>query len=148
MDYELVFLSDMSLLEWARYICDLLKKKTSIKVEYKEHLDYISIGCEYMSFIIETDEIVGMDVIKEVFSFEANMSIRIQIFGRVFKNGIELLFALLKIIIEDRREDFLLLENGSEVILKRTGEDICTHIPKGYETDFPFALLGREIRNA
>ncbi len=71
-----------------------------------------------MSFIIDTEEIMGMDVIKEVFSFEANISIRVQIFGRVFKNGIELLFMLLKFIMEDRREDF------------------------------PFALLGREIMGA
>ena len=109
MDYELVFLSEMSLIEWAKYICNVLKKKLGTKVEYKEHSDYISINCEYMSFIIDTDEIIGIDVIKEVFSFEANISIRVQIFGKVFKNGIELLFMLLKLIMEDRKEDFLLL---------------------------------------
>ena len=146
MDYELVFLSDMSMIEWARYICNVLKEEMSVNVEYKEHVDYVSIVCEYMSFIIDTDEILGMDVIKEVFSFEANVDIRVQKFGRVFKEGIELLFMLLKLIMEDRREDLLLLENGSEVILKRRGEELCTCLPKGYETDYPFRLFEKKIR--
>lgn len=146
MDYELVFLSEMSLIEWARYIYGVFKEKLDLKVQYKEHSDHISIVCEYMSFLIDTDEIIGMDVIKEVFSFEANVSIRLQIFGRTYDQGIKLFFMLLKYIMDDKAEDLLLLENGSEVILKRKGADICTCIQEGYETDFPFALLGREIR--
>ena len=43
-------------------------------------------------------------------------------------------------------EDFILLENGSEVILKRINGDIYTYIQKGYETDFPFGLLEKEIK--
>ncbi len=146
MDYELVFLSKMSLIDWAKYIGNLFQEKMGIEIDYKEHPDYISISCEYMTFLMDTDEIFGMDVIKEVFSFEANISIRVQIFGKKFQKGIEVLFMLLKLIMEENTENFLLLENGSEVILKRKGSDICTHIQKGYETEFPFEILGREIK--
>lgn len=145
MDYELVLFSEMSLVEWARYINDILDKRMNVEVDYKEHSDYISIDGKYLSFIIDTDELIGMDVIKEVFLFEANISIRIQIFGKTFDKGIEVLFGLLGLIMKDREEDFLLLENGSEVILKRKNDIIYTHIQKGYETDFPFSLLEREI---
>lgn len=146
MDYELAFFSEISLVDWARYIYDILDKKMELEVNYKEHSDYISIGCECLSFIIDTDEIIGVDVLKDVFSFEANISIRIQIFGKTFHRGLELLFKMLSIIVKEKIEDFILLENGSEVILKRINGDIYTYIQKGYDTDFPFGLLEKEIK--
>ena len=88
------------LIDWAKYIGNLFQEKMGIEIDYKEHPDYISISCEYMTFLMDTDEIFGMDVIKEVFSFEANISIRVQIFGKKFQKGIEVLFMLLKLIME------------------------------------------------
>ena len=43
MDYELVFFSEMSLIEWAEYIYDLLNRKMKIEVKYKKYSEYISI---------------------------------------------------------------------------------------------------------
>lgn len=145
MDYELVFFSEMSLIEWAEYIYDLLNRKMKIEVKYKKYSEYISIVCKYLSFIIETDEIVGMDVIKEVFSFEGNISIRLQIFGKMFDQGIRILFMMLALILDDNSENFMLLENGSEIILKRDKDIIYTYVQEGYETDFPYKLLGKSV---
>ncbi len=49
-----------------------------------------------MTFLMDTNEIFRMDVIKEVFLFEANISIRVQIFWKKFQKGIEVLVMLLK----------------------------------------------------
>jgi len=49
----------MSLTEWARYIYDLLYTRMRLEVEYKEYPDYISIGCKYLYFTIDTDEMIG-----------------------------------------------------------------------------------------
>ena len=39
MDYELAFFSEISLVDWARYIYDILDKKMELEVNYKEHSD-------------------------------------------------------------------------------------------------------------
>lgn len=148
MEYELLFCSELSIREWAIYVYDIFKKVMNVEVTYYEKEDYISICCECFTFWTHTDELIGMDVIEEDFAFEANVSMRIQILGSIYQRGqrgLELLFTMLNHIIESRTEDFLLIENGTQIVLKKQGEVIYTHIPKGYETDFPFALLGREI---
>ena len=86
-----------------------------------------------------------MDVIKEVFSFEGNISIRLQIFGKTFDQGIRILFMMLALILDDNSENFMLLENGSEIILKRDKDIIYTYVQEGYETDFPYKLLVKSV---
>ena len=52
---------------------------------------------------------------------------------------------MLALILDDNSENFMLLENGSEIILKRDKDIIYTYVQEGYETDFPYKLLGKSV---
>ena len=150
MDFELVFFSEMTLREWGIYL-DCLLQKLNVDTTHCEKEDrHISIGCAYFTFFLDTSEELGMDYYWEEFLFKANIEIGIQMFTKTFDTGIEVLFNILSLIIEEKTENFMLLDSNGIIIIKREANALYkndTYKEYGkYGTNFPYNLLSREIK--
>lgn len=143
MDYELLMDSKWTQKSLAMYIKEVIERKLTI--DYIEDSDYIVISCEYFTMSFDLEEIIGLDVIYEEYQFEANASARIQVFKKKFDEGLNLLFFLMKDIMDYQDNDILFLENGSIIVLEKRDNKLITHIDKNWETEYPFNILNRRI---
>lgn len=150
MDLELVFFSEMTLIEWGSYLYHLLQKLNIETTYHEDEGNLISICCAYFTLFLDTSEELGMDYYREEFSFRANIEIGIQIFEKATDTGMEVLFKLLGLVIEEKTEDFMLLDSSGIIILKKEADVLYKYNTFGayekYGTNFPYNLLRREIR--
>lgn len=150
MDYELVFFSESSKIEWGKRIFEILKNKMEMDAEYCEdivedkELSYVIVTCKYFTIFICLEEGWVDEEMKEVFNFKANISIDTQMFNKTFHKGLEVLFTIINWLLKDGMVDFLLLENGTSIVLKKENQTLFTETPKG----FPFYILEREVNGA
>lgn len=143
MDYELLMDSKWTQKSLAMYVKEVIERKLTI--DYIEDSDYIVISCEYFTMWFDLEEIIGLDVIYEEYQFEANASARIQVFKNKFDEGLNLLFFLMKDIMDYQDNDILFLENGSIIVLEKRSNKLFTHIDKNWETEYPFDILNKRI---
>lgn len=146
-DYDLVFFSKLPQIEWGKHIYDILKNKMGMDARYYEGIEsvdnqeknYFVITCEGCHFFTYLEEGEIDDLIKEKFDFEANISIHIKMFNKTTEP--EQIFRLIGWLLMDGMADFLLLEEGSSIVLKKENETFFTELPE----DFPFNLLDKEV---
>lgn len=150
MDFELVFFSEMTLTELGSYLDYLLQKLNVDTTHHENDGSLISIGCAYFTFYLDTSEELGMDYYWEEFLFKANIEIGIQIFAKTVDIGLEVLFKIVSLIIEEKTENFMLIDSNGVIIIKREANVFYkndTYIEYGkYGTNFPYNLLSREIK--
>ena len=143
MDYELLMDNKWTQKSLAMYVKEVIERK--LMIDYIEDSDYIVISCEYFTMRFDLEEIIGLDVIYEEYQFEANASARIQVFKNKFDEGLNLLFFLMKNMMDYQDNDILFLENGSIIVLEKRGNKLITHVDKNWETEYPFDILNRRI---
>lgn len=143
MDYELLMDSKWTQKSLAMCVKEVIERKTII--DYIEYSDYIGIVCEYFTMTFDLEEIIGLDVISEEYQFEANASARIQVYKNKFNEGLNLLFVLMKDIMNYQDSNILFLENGSIIVLEKRGNKLFTHVDKNWETEYPFDILNRKV---
>ena len=56
-----------------------------------------------------------------------------------------LLFFLMKNIMDYQDNDILFLENGSIIVLEKRGNKLITYVDKNWETEYPFDIFNRKI---
>ena len=110
MDFVLVFFSEMTLTEWGSYLYCLLRKLDVETTYHEDKGSYISICCPYFTFFLDISEELGMDYFWEEFAFRANIEIELQMFVRTFDIGVEVLFKMLSLIIEEKTDNLMLLD--------------------------------------
>ncbi|WP_033165579.1 hypothetical protein [Clostridium sp. KNHs205] len=145
MDCELYIKSKNSKMEYAIFLKKLLEQK--IDITLKEDEDSISLCTYCMTLIIDLDERIGLDFVKDEYSFNADICVGIQIFRNYVSEGISIVFELLNEIIDSTSDYFLLLESSTYVILKRDAQSYYSHLPSNYEIRLPFNLLNVEIEH-
>lgn len=145
MDNDLWFNTEMNISMWTRYIYQLLKSNTDVEVTYKEYSNYISIWCKYFTFSVDKEELIGADMVEEVFGFSGNVQMSVQMFNNCYEEGMRQLINLLRLVLEERKEDFLLLENGDVVVLKRKENHLYTEISREYSRQYFLEVLGRPV---
>ena len=143
MDYELLMDNKWTQKSLAMCVKEVIERKLTI--DYIEDSDYIVISCECFTIRFDLEEIIGLDVIYEEYQFEANASARIQVFKNKFDEGLNLLFFLMKDIMDYQDNDILFLENGSIIVLEKRGNKLITNVDKNWETEYPFDILNRRI---
>jgi hypothetical protein len=137
MDYE-ILLNGFD--EFDTYLKEIIKfMDCKIPTKYEKWIDYVSLCNALLTIIIHTDEIIGIDVVKEDFEFDANFSIRIEVLRNSLKDGLKLLFELVSYLAE-KNLNILLLEGGSE-ILRRDTDEIKINAERADDNYFPFQLL-------
>lgn len=147
MDNDLWFNTQMNISMWTRYIYQLLKNNIDVKVTYKEYSNYISICCKYFTFSVDKEELIGVDMVEEVFGFSGNIQMSVQMFNNCYEEGMKQLINLLRLVLEEKEEDFLLLENGDVVVLKRMGNHLYTDISREYSKQYSLETLGRPVKH-
>lgn len=146
MEHELLLYNNMTQKSCAGYVYMILKNKIRIDTVYREYDDYINMYCKYLSLNFDINEIIGLDVVEKVFDFNANISADVHILNQTFYEGLEILFRLVKAIIDDLDCNLLLLEEGSKVVLERKNNVLYTGINKeSNKVDYPFELLERKV---
>lgn len=146
MENELWFFTEMDLVTWTRYICQALERSADTEVKYDEYSDSITLSCKYFTVFIDTDELIGADVVEEYYGFIGNVAMIVQMFNRYYYEGVEQLIKLLRLVMDERKEDFLFLENGDLLVLKRQNNCLYTKISEGHSTQYPFEILGRPVQ--
>ncbi len=145
MDNSLWFYISMDIKLWAQQIFSMLERCSNVEMSYLDKNEYVVIVCESFSIIIDVDDVSGVEMIENIFGFVGNVCMRIQLFNRYYYEGVEILIKLLRLIINERDEDFLLLENGELVVLCRQKGFLYTELPKEHSTEYPFELLGQQV---
>ena len=143
MDYELLLSGEMSQKSFSIFVKKIIEKR--ISVDYKQYSDNIGIACDYFSMFFDLDEIIGLDIIYDEYGFKATANTRVQLFGNTFKQGLELIFIIIKNLAAYTDDDILLLENGSIIVLEKKDGTLFTHINESWETEYPFDLLNIQI---
>ncbi|MDR2889387.1 MAG: hypothetical protein LBV33_06050 [Lachnospiraceae bacterium] len=148
MDYELLLVSEKTQKECVIWIKDIIINKLNLKCEYYEKNDYISICLEALTIIIDLEEIFSFDMVEECFGLKANLSAQLQVFSNTYYDGLEIMFGVIKEVINDTEHDLLLLGDSSEMILKRYNNKYSSNTIKDYEIKFPFDILDVEIEDS
>ncbi|OAB42113.1 hypothetical protein [Paenibacillus glacialis] len=119
MDFELFLESNLSCKSLAevieKIIINILNEKVSIHNDEEE----IVIGTEYFSLALELEDISDINFVRNHYDLDVNICIRGQLFGNTFYQGLESLFKVMGKFIKQCGGNLLLLENGSDQLLRK-----------------------------
>mgnify|MGYP005760772965 FL=1 len=145
MDYELFIQSNKTAVEYAEVLRNILEKKLHIKITQSKDNDSISIYCTFFTIWIELEDDFGLIMAKEIYDFDANIDTKIQVFGRTYDEGLNLLFRLLKCLLE-YNDSLLLEENGSYIVLKKEQKEFTSEVLCDHKPEYPFGILNVEVK--
>ncbi|UQZ35501.1 hypothetical protein C2I18_19415 [Paenibacillus sp. PK3_47] len=144
MDLQLFIQSDVSNKSLAEaienIIISILDEKVSVHNDEEESV----IGTDYFSLALELEDISDIEFVRTHYDIDVNRCIRVQLFGNTFYQGLESLFAFMGKIIKQCAGNLLLLENGSDQLLrKENGQLIVNHDLDQYQKKYlTSSLLG------
>ncbi|WP_099190474.1 hypothetical protein [Tepidibacter mesophilus] len=120
MDYELFLFSTYNAEYMANMLIDIAKDIVEKDIEMKVYEeDEIYIGCSYFSMSVEIEDIADLEFIKKNYDLDINLCIDIQIFCNTFDLGMPKVLRIIGKLLNLINGDVLLLENGSNQVLKR-----------------------------
>lgn len=105
----------------SRIVSDILGDQVT---EY-DYNEYSGISCKFLSISIETNDISGIDFLREDYGIDIDSELRIQLYGKTFYEGLEVLFKTIGILMKEIKEDMFFLENGTDQLFRKDG-DILT----------------------
>lgn len=148
-DDDLWISTTLSWLEWVLYVFDALRRSTGVDIEIYEGDDldnyyYVDFVCKYFNMGICRRHLRYRDDTKEDYGFDGNICMTIEYYH--IREGWEQVIKFLRLLTEERKEDFLWLYNYT-IILKKQGEEFYTEATEEYqkrywEAQYPFELLG------
>jgi hypothetical protein len=94
-------------------VCETVKDKvTSYEV-------FSRLSCKYFVLDIETEDIISIDFLREEYGMNINAEIGIQLFGKSFEEGLEVLFKIFGNILMDFNPDMVFVENGTDQLFRK-----------------------------
>ncbi|MCK6269766.1 hypothetical protein [Paenibacillus silvae] len=117
MDCTLFLVSGMDKEVLKRTIYDIVSDTVEDKVTSYEGFSRLS--CKYFTFDIETEDIIDVSFIREEYKMEINVEIGIQLFGKLFEAGLEVLFRIFGNILCAFNPDLVFVENGTDQIFRK-----------------------------
>lgn len=157
-DDDLWFATTLNWAEWVLYVFHALKRSTGIDISWHDGDDldnyyYVDLTCEYFQISINRNDLqYSRGDIKEDYGFDANACMRVERFTARYQEGREQLVNFLRLVTEERGEDFLWLVEDN-IILKKQGGYFYTEVTEKYLTSvgekkpYPFELLGPYYKN-
>lgn len=146
MEYELFIKSNRSVVEYVETLRDILEEKLHIKIIQNKENDSIAICCNFFTIWVELEDDFGLITAKDIYDFDANIDARIQVFGRNYNEGLNLLFQLLKYLLT-YNDNLLLEENGCYIILKKEGNKYVSDILCDHKPEYPFDILNVKVKS-
>lgn len=99
-------------------VCDTVEDKVT---NYEE---FSRLSCKYFTFYIETEDIMSIDFLKEEYGMEIDVEIGIQLFGKLFEEGLEVLFKIFGNILINLNPDMVFVENGTDQIFRKENDTV------------------------
>ena len=99
-------------------VCEAVEDKV---VDYEK---FSRLSCKYFTLDIETEDIISLDFIRKEYGMEINTEIGIQIFGRSFEKGLEVLFNIIGNILAAFNPDMVFLENGTDQLFRKENDTV------------------------
>ncbi|AIQ60713.1 hypothetical protein [Paenibacillus borealis] len=119
MDFELFLESNLSCSALAEVIEKIIIKISNEKVSVYSDEEEIVIGTEYFSLALELEDISDISFVRSHYDLDVNISIRVQLFGDTFYQGLEALIKIIGKLIKQYGGNLLFLENGSDQLLRK-----------------------------
>lgn len=119
MDFELFLESNLSCSALAEVIEKIIIKILNEKVSVYSDEEEIVIGTEYFSLALELEDISDISFVRSHYDLDVNISIRVQLFGDTFYQGLEALIKIIGKLIKQYGGNLLFLENGSDQLLRK-----------------------------
>ena len=117
MDFTLFLVSNLDKEALIRTIYDIVFDTVEDKVTNYE--DFSRLSCKYFTLDIETEDIISIDFLREEYGMEINVEIGIQLFGKLFEEGLEVLFKIFGNILLAFNPDMVFVENGTDQIFRK-----------------------------
>lgn len=122
MDCTLYLVSKLDQEILKKTIYDIMCGTVGDKVTSYEN--FSTLCCKYFTLFIETDDIIGVDDVREEYGLGINTEIRIQLFGKTFEKGIEVLFNIFGNILMTFNPDMVFVENGTDQIFRKENDNV------------------------
>ncbi|MDN8593366.1 hypothetical protein Q0V21_32035 [Paenibacillus sp. 11B] len=94
-------------------VCDAVEDKVTT------YEDFSRLSCKYFTLDIETEDIISIDFLREEYAMGINVEIGIQLFGKLFEEGLEVLFKIFGNILMSFNPDMVFVENGTDQIFRK-----------------------------
>lgn len=117
MDCTLFLVSNLDEEVLKRTIYDIVCDAVEDKVTTYE--DFSRLSCKYFTLDIETEDIISIDFLREEYAMGINVEIGIQLFGKLFEEGLEVLFKIFGNILMSFNPDMVFVENGTDQIFRK-----------------------------
>lgn len=122
MDCTLFLVTNLDQEMLKKVLYNLVSEAVKDKVTY--YPDLSSISCKYFILDIETEDIISLDFLREEYQMEINSEIRIQLFGKLFEEGLEVLFKIIGEILKVSNPDMVFIENGTDQLFRKENDTI------------------------
>lgn len=117
MDCTLYLVSNLDKETLKRTIYDIVCDAVEVKVTSYENFSRLS--CKYFTLDIELEDINSIDFLREEYGMEINVEIGIQLFGKLFSEGLEVLFKIFGNMLIAFNPDMVFVENGTDQIFRK-----------------------------
>ena len=146
MEYSIILRTQFTQEKFANYIYKIMLDKVKIEVSYEKNSQEIAIWCEYMTMLIDTDEVEISDYYRKEHGLSATNEIWLEMMPKNINEGFKVLFTVFNYIINDLDIDFVLEDTNSfKIILGKRGEYFYTQLVKDGKVEFPIHLIERTV---
>ena len=119
MDCELFLHSNISYKSLGEMLERITNEFVNQKVSVNLNEEEIYIGSEYFSLALEIEDISDIAFVRNHYNLDVNVCIRVQLFGKTFYAGLELLFKIIGKLMKQIDGNLLFLEDGSDQLLRK-----------------------------
>ena len=122
MDCALFLVSNIDHKALKRTIYSIVNETVTENVTYYENSSRLS--CKYFTMDIETEDITSIDFLREEYKMEIDTEVGIQLFGKTFEEGLEVLFQIFGKILIAFNPDMVFIENGSDQLFRKENHTV------------------------
>ncbi|HBU84005.1 MAG TPA: hypothetical protein DEF35_20530 [Paenibacillus sp.] len=144
MDYELFLQSNLDKKSLGEMLEIFTTELVNEKASFQSNDEEIVIGSKFFSLALEVEDISDIDFVRNHYKLDVNVCIRVQLFGKVFYQGLELLFKVIGKLIRHINGNLLFLEDGSAQLLRmENGQLMVNNVLDEYQTKYLTSSLLR-----
>ncbi|WP_055107055.1 hypothetical protein [Paenibacillus ihumii] len=122
MDCALYLISNLDHIEMKKILSRIVSDILGDQVTEYKYNGYSGISCIFFSISIETNDISGIDFLREDYGMDIDTELRIQLYGKTFYEGLEVLFKAIGILMREIKGDMFFLENGTDQLFRKSGD--------------------------
>lgn len=122
MDYSLFLVANLDQGTLKRTIYNIVCEAVEDKVT--DYEDFSRLSCKYFTLDIETDDIISLDFLREEYRMEINVEMGIELFGRSFEKGLEVLFNIFGNMLMSFNPDMVFVENGTDQLFRKENDTV------------------------